>query len=215
MKDYCENEYCESSGAKVVSVSVSKPSDQTRTLCAACEEVYTWGVQHGRITSQTKEVWLVAIADRGIVSHVQAYPDAKTAIKALAAYLAEFNEYTGPADIRAIRRWLRQHDENLSVEITFQEGLCPAIDSKAKYTLCRHCDHFVDKNDAFDGSCHQVARFIHLEDGEQEFDHDAEPSTKTHLLEEWRRLRPDLFKMHPDGKIGPNSAHHSRRGKID
>ena len=62
----------------------------------------------------------MAIADRGIVSHVQAYADAKTAIKALATYLVEFNEYTGPADIRAIRRWLRRHDENLSVEITCQ-----------------------------------------------------------------------------------------------
>ena len=62
----------------------------------------------------------MAIADRGTVAHVQAYADAKTAIKALAAYLAEFNDYTGPADIRAVRRWLRQHDENLSVEITCQ-----------------------------------------------------------------------------------------------
>jgi hypothetical protein len=138
MKDYCENEYCESPGAKVVPVSVCKPSDQTRTLCVACEEVYTWGVQHGRITSQTKEVWLVAVADRGIVAHVQVYADAKTAIKALAAYLAEFNEYTGPADIRTIRRWLRQHDENLSVEVTVQRGLCPPSDGKTQHKPCNH-----------------------------------------------------------------------------
>jgi hypothetical protein len=120
MKRFCENPNCDSPGFKEVPVSVRRASDQRRTLCAACEEVYTWGVQHGRMTTQTKEVWLVAIADRGVVVHVQAYADAKTAIKALAAYLAEFNDYAGPADIRAVRRWLRLHDENLSVEITCQ-----------------------------------------------------------------------------------------------
>jgi len=54
MKDYCENQYCESPGAKVVPVSVSKPSDQKRTLCVPCEEAYTWGVQQGTITAQAK-----------------------------------------------------------------------------------------------------------------------------------------------------------------
>ena len=120
MKPFCDNPNCNNPGFKEVPVSVNKPSDQKRTLCATCEESYTWGVQHGRISSRVKEVWLVAVADRGIVAHVRAYPDAKTAIKALAAYLAEFNEYTGPADIRAVRRWLREHDENLSVEISEQ-----------------------------------------------------------------------------------------------
>jgi hypothetical protein len=120
MKKFCENPNCETPGFKVVPVSVNKPSDQKRTLCATCHEAYTWGVQHGTISSRVKEVWLVAVADRGIVAHVQAYADAKTAITALATYLAEFNGYAGPANIRAIRRWLRQHDENLSVEITCQ-----------------------------------------------------------------------------------------------
>jgi len=120
MKPFCDNPNCEAPGFKVVPVSANKPSDQKRTLCATCEEAYTWGVQHGRMTNQTKEVWFVAIADRGIVAYVHAYADAKTAIKALATYLAEFNGYAGPANIRAIRRWLRRHDENLSVEITCQ-----------------------------------------------------------------------------------------------
>jgi hypothetical protein len=77
------------------------------------------------MSGKMKEVWLVAVADRGVVAHVHAHADAKTAIKALAAYLAEFNEYAGPADIRAIRRWLRRHDEHLSVEITCQKGVRP------------------------------------------------------------------------------------------
>jgi hypothetical protein len=56
MKDFCENQYCESPGAKVVPVSVEKPSDQRRTLCATCEEAYTWGVQHGTMTVQARPV---------------------------------------------------------------------------------------------------------------------------------------------------------------
>jgi hypothetical protein len=120
MKPFCDNPNCENPAFKEVPVSVRKPSDQTRTLCATCEESYGWGVQHGAMSGKVKEVWLVAVADRGVVAHVHGYADARTAIKALAAYLAEFNEYAGPADIRAIRRWLRQHDERLSVEITCQ-----------------------------------------------------------------------------------------------
>ena len=73
---------------------------------------------------------------------------------------------------------------------------------ECEYTLCKFCDHFVDA----DG---------HLEDGEQEFDHDAEPSDQTQTLGEWRKLRTDLFRMHADGKVGPNSRHHSRRGKAE
>ena len=120
MKPFCDNPNCENPGFKEVPVSVNKPSDQKRTLCATCQEAYIWGVQHGAMSGKVKEVWLVAVADRGVVAHVHGYADAKTAIAALAAYLAEFSEYAGPADIRAIRRWLRRHDERLSVEITCQ-----------------------------------------------------------------------------------------------
>ena len=47
MKEYCENPCCENPGLKEVPVSVRDLSDQVRTLCAPCEEAYTWGVQHG------------------------------------------------------------------------------------------------------------------------------------------------------------------------
>lgn len=56
MKDFCENQYCENPAAKVVPVSVNKPSDQRRTLCSTCEEAYTWGVQHGTMAAQVKPV---------------------------------------------------------------------------------------------------------------------------------------------------------------
>ena len=51
MKEYCQNQFCENEAVKEVPVSVEKSSDQTRSLCAACEESYIWGVQHGKMTS--------------------------------------------------------------------------------------------------------------------------------------------------------------------
>ena len=51
MKEYCENERCENPGYKEVAVSVKKPGDEKRTLCASCEEAYSIGVQHGTITA--------------------------------------------------------------------------------------------------------------------------------------------------------------------
>jgi len=50
MKKYCQNPLCENEAVKEVPVSVEKPSDQVRSLCSACEEPYTWGVQHGSMT---------------------------------------------------------------------------------------------------------------------------------------------------------------------
>ena len=88
--------------------------------------------------------------------------------------------------------------------------------NKTKYRLCKHCDHFVDENTGIEPrNIHKVTKYIHLEDGEQEFDHDAEPQEKDgERLSYWRANRPELFLAHPDGKIGPNSIHHNnQRGK--
>ena len=49
MKKYCENPLCKNRSVKEIPVSVRTPADQARALCAACEEVYTWGVQHDSI----------------------------------------------------------------------------------------------------------------------------------------------------------------------
>ena len=47
MQEFCQNPLCGNRAAKEVLASVEAPGDQARSLCAACEEVYTWGVQHG------------------------------------------------------------------------------------------------------------------------------------------------------------------------
>ena len=54
MREYCENELCENPGFKEVRVSVDRPGDQVRTLCATCEEAYTWGVQHGTFSARAE-----------------------------------------------------------------------------------------------------------------------------------------------------------------
>jgi hypothetical protein len=50
MEKYCQNQLCENQAVKQVPVSVREASDQKRSLCAACEEVYTWGVQQGQMS---------------------------------------------------------------------------------------------------------------------------------------------------------------------
>ena len=54
MEKYCQNPLCENEAVIEVPVSADKPSDDVRALCAACEEVYTWGVQHGRISAEAQ-----------------------------------------------------------------------------------------------------------------------------------------------------------------
>jgi hypothetical protein len=56
MEKYCQNPLCESEASKQVPVSVDRPGDQKRSLCAACEEVYTWGVQHGQMSKAGLQV---------------------------------------------------------------------------------------------------------------------------------------------------------------
>ena len=51
MKKYCENPLCQNLAVKEVAVSVDNPSDQKRSFCTVCEEVYAWGAQHGRMNA--------------------------------------------------------------------------------------------------------------------------------------------------------------------
>jgi len=52
MEEYCQNPLCENKAIKEVPVSEETASDQTRALCAACEESYSWGVQHGTMVCE-------------------------------------------------------------------------------------------------------------------------------------------------------------------
>jgi len=52
MNEFCDNPHCDNPGVKEVPVSVKRASDQVRTLCAPCEEAYTWGLQHGQMAAE-------------------------------------------------------------------------------------------------------------------------------------------------------------------
>jgi len=121
METFCQNPYCETRAVREVPVSVNKPSDQVRAVCATCEEAYTWGVQHGKKVSQQRIVWILAIADRGIIAHVTAYNSKAEAEKGMVEYLREYECYDCVGDVNLAYLWLAEHDERLSVEITPQD----------------------------------------------------------------------------------------------
>ena len=116
MEKFCHNPLCENPGAKEVPVSVKRPADQIRTLCCPCHEGYTWGVQHGRIAAESKRLWILAVADSGIVAHVQVYVSQTAAQKGLAGHLRKYHRYKGADTAEAVDNWLEGH-EHLSVDI--------------------------------------------------------------------------------------------------
>lgn len=75
------------------------------------------------------------------------------------------------------------------------------------YTKCAYCDHFVEENIPDEPG---IAPYIHNDDGEKEHDHDAVPSTESHTLKEWNDIKPELFTLYHDGKIGPNSEYYGK-----
>jgi hypothetical protein len=61
--EYCDNQFCENEAVKTVFVSVSNAADSKRNFCAACYEVFTIGVQHGRI-SENQVAYLKDLSTR-------------------------------------------------------------------------------------------------------------------------------------------------------
>ena len=117
METYCQNPLCDAEAVKVVEVSVKKTADERRSLCACCEEVFVWGVQHGTMRSRRRKQWILAIADRGIIAYAEAYPSKKMAEQGLIDYLRREEHYDGPDEISEAAHWLAEHDERLSAEI--------------------------------------------------------------------------------------------------
>jgi len=117
MDKYCQNQYCENEAVKEVPVSVDKASDQMRALCTACEEAYTWGVQHGRMQSMPGQVWVMVVTDSGTVIEAQVVRNQDEAVKSLTAYLRAHRGYDGIADMPGICDWVAEHDERLGVDI--------------------------------------------------------------------------------------------------
>jgi hypothetical protein len=145
MKEFCENHYCESPAVEEVPVSVRKASDQQRSLCRPCHEAYTWGVQHGKRVSQQSELWLVAIADRGLVAYIKSYGSEPLAMKGVASYLRTHHGYRGQLTREEVNAWLEENDERLSVEVICQKRISDARQFHDRPTLAR-ADRFLEKD---------------------------------------------------------------------
>lgn len=117
MKEYCETPLCQNRSVREVRVSVDKPSDQVRSLCANCKEAYTWGLQHGKATAWSEEILILTVADKGVIVHVEAFRSEDGARKGLLEYLREYQFYEGGDDEDEISKWLEEHDERLSVDM--------------------------------------------------------------------------------------------------
>lgn len=117
MEKYCQNPLCENESTKIVPVSVDKPSDQKRALCAMCEEAYSWGVQHGRTMSMPKKVWVLHVSNGGAAVHTRVFRDRQKAMKDLVRYMRAQEGYRGPGDLPGICEWIAEHNERLGVDI--------------------------------------------------------------------------------------------------
>jgi len=117
MEKYCQNPLCENAATNAVAVSVDKPSDQQLSLCAVCEEAYSWGVQHGCMTATPKKLWVAAVTNRGDVVHARACSRKRQAVYGVGAYLKVEEGYDGPVTLPDICAWLAEHDERLGIEL--------------------------------------------------------------------------------------------------
>ena len=122
MEKYCQNTLCHAEPVKEVEVSVKKPSDERRSLCARCKEVFDWGVQHGKMLWRKRKQWILAIADKGIIAYAEAYSSQKKAEQGLIDYLRKEERYDGPDEISEAASWLAEHDERLGAEIFAAES---------------------------------------------------------------------------------------------
>jgi len=134
------------------------------------------------------------------------FPNAEAARAAVNAFLKDFGDGWNCKVTEVIQPTNGEgfHEQGKELSWTY---------AAVEYELCAYCDHFIEENSDYtpeSGYC----THLHLENGEQEFDHDATPSGEIHTDDEWGKLRPDLFIEHPDGAVGPNSIHHSQRGKL-
>jgi hypothetical protein len=122
-----------------------------------------------------------------------------------------------PQDVDAFRCWLedalssadflmRVADDG--VEIEEPDPGEDDNEQERTYEMCAEpgCWHFVAPNDADDPPGITRAKYVHLDDGAKDHDHDARPTGYPRTLAWWRAVRPELFTEYGDRKTGPNSA---------
>ena len=65
--------------------------------------------------------WVVVVTDKCRVIHVRAYGSKAAAREGLFKYLREHKDYDGQENLRAVRRWIKEHGEHLSINIVQQD----------------------------------------------------------------------------------------------
>jgi hypothetical protein len=68
-------------------------------------------------TGRQKKDWVVIVTDKGRVVHVRAYSSKTGAREGLFKYLREHRGYDSQEDLRAVKRWIKEHGEHLRVNI--------------------------------------------------------------------------------------------------
>jgi len=117
MEKLCQNDLCEKEAVGQVPVSIEVPGDQKRALCAACQQAYDWGVRQGWMTARPQRVWVLAVADMGLVVHSGAFRTRRKAVQGLAEYLRVYEGYRGSAEMPSISDWLAEQAQDLGVDI--------------------------------------------------------------------------------------------------
>jgi hypothetical protein len=69
------------------------------------------------MTPKRKRIWVLAVADRGIIVHGGAFSNKRRAVQARVEYLRVNEDYSGPSDMPSVSDWLAEHDERLGVDI--------------------------------------------------------------------------------------------------
>jgi len=122
MPHQCDNPKCKYPATTEIPVSVNGSSAERRWVCEACKEAYNWGVEYGCFTINEQPIWLVAIADKGLVAHVSVHASEAAANAALVTALTDYHGYEGGSNVDDLWRWINRRQETLSVEIIQQTG---------------------------------------------------------------------------------------------
>ncbi len=135
----CQNPLCDSQAVFTVEILATASLNNKRIICPRCHEVYRWGLHRGESIARRQRLWVLAIADRGMVAFAQAYSSQERAEQGLIDYLRTEENYTGPDEISAAASWLADHDERLGAEIFEAEpdmdddNLVPGVDLISKF----------------------------------------------------------------------------------
>jgi len=121
MKPFCENPLCDNEASQEVLVSVRTAGDNRRKLCAACEQVFQWGFQHGMMAFRQGRLFIAVVTDRGIVDYTHAFPSQAEAEDALVKYLRQHHSYRGSSCLESVYDWVGEQ-AYLTAEIIEQNA---------------------------------------------------------------------------------------------